>query len=302
MASCMPHLCIGSAQFGLPYGVTNSSGAVPYSEVSRILGYALKHSISYIDTAQAYGEAETVLGECLPKCHRFKLTSKLAPQTDLSFTSNAIDKWEESFRRTLIRLKVQKLHTFFVHDVADLSKNGNGYLSSWLLSLKKRGLVENIGVSIYESVELEGIDLDMVDVVQLPYSIYDQRMVQNGTLQMLFNKNIKIQARSAFLQGLLLAHPDSWPEWIPQCYLEHHRAFISATESCNLTLLQATLIFAFSQRLLDSVVIGFCTMSQLIDTNKIITHYPDKVHLPPGDWSLPDSSVLLDPRRWPPAY
>ena len=133
MDSTVPHLCIGSAQFGLSYGVTNSSGAVPYSEVSRILGYAIKNSISYIDTAQAYGEAETVLGECLPKCHTFKLTSKLAPQTDSSFIPNAIHKWEESFRKTLIRLKVEKLHTFFVHDVADLSKKAM-HLCSWLLS------------------------------------------------------------------------------------------------------------------------------------------------------------------------
>ena len=88
-------------------------------------------------------------------------------------------------------------------DVADLSKKGNVHLYSWLLSLKKRGLVENIGVSIYESFELEGIDLDIVDVVQLPYSIYDQRMFKNGTLQKLFKKKIKIQARSVFLQGLL---------------------------------------------------------------------------------------------------
>ena len=45
----------------------------------------------------------------------------------------------------------------------------------------------------------------MVDVVQLPYSVYDQRMLANGTLKMLRSKNIQVHARSVFLQGLLLS-------------------------------------------------------------------------------------------------
>jgi aryl-alcohol dehydrogenase-like predicted oxidoreductase len=186
-----------------------------------------------------------------------------------------------------------------VHDIADLSKEGSNHLLSWLLSLKERRLVENIGVSVYESTELDAIDLGMVDVIQLPYSIYDQRMSENGTLEMLRHNNIKVHARSVFLQGLLLTQPDSWPNWIPQHERDHHRAFVSAVKSCNLTLLQAALYFAFSQTLVDYIVVGFCTLLQVKETVRILRSFGNDTLLPSGDWTLSSSSILLDPRRWP---
>lgn len=295
----MPELCIGSAQFGLPYGITNSSGAVPYNEVASILRYALKNSITLIDTAQSYGDAEKVLGESLPNLHNFKLTSKLVPQSDPIFTSESTAQWEEAFRKTLMQLRVDRLHSFLLHDVMDLAKAGSIHLQSWLLSLKERGLVKNVGVSIYEPIELEAIDLSIVDVVQLPYSIYDQRMYADGTLKMLRNNNIKVQARSVFLQGLLLTEPDSWPEWIPHNERDHHRAFVSAVKSRNLTLLQSALQFVFSQPLLDSIVVGFCSLRQVEETCTILKSITDDPSRPLCEWSLSGSSILLDPRRWP---
>ena len=60
------------------------------------------------------------------------------------------------------------MHTFFVHDISDLSKDGSNHLRSWIFSLKERGLIKNFGISIYESTDREEVDLSMVDVVQLP--------------------------------------------------------------------------------------------------------------------------------------
>ena len=47
-------LCLGTVQFGLPYGITNQAGQVPESEVRRILDLAAVLGISLFDTAQAW--------------------------------------------------------------------------------------------------------------------------------------------------------------------------------------------------------------------------------------------------------
>ncbi len=45
------------------------------------------------------------------------------------------------------------------------------------------------------------------DVVQVPVSVADQRLVHDGTLEELAQRGVTVQVRSIFLQGLLLA-PD----------------------------------------------------------------------------------------------
>lgn len=56
-------LALGGAQFGLAYGVANTSGQVALPEASRILQMAYKQGVRVIDTAIAYGESEKALGQ-----------------------------------------------------------------------------------------------------------------------------------------------------------------------------------------------------------------------------------------------
>ena len=56
-------ISLGTAQFGLDYGISNKSGKIEPKEVDKILSFAKKNGIKSIDTAQAYGESETVLGK-----------------------------------------------------------------------------------------------------------------------------------------------------------------------------------------------------------------------------------------------
>ena len=56
-------LCIGTAQFGLSYGVANRYKKVSKQVSLRILKLALENGISYIDTASTYGDAEEVISQ-----------------------------------------------------------------------------------------------------------------------------------------------------------------------------------------------------------------------------------------------
>ena len=65
----------------------------------------------------------------------------------------------------------------------DLSRPDSSRLLNWLLAVQKRGLVRRIGVSIYTDADLHHLPLDELQLVQLPCSLYDQRLIVNGTVQ-----------------------------------------------------------------------------------------------------------------------
>ena len=74
-----PQLCLGTAQFGLAYGITNTNGQVSETEVGELLIEANKAGIGWLDTAQAYGNAESVLGRQLPNAHGFTSSASFLP-------------------------------------------------------------------------------------------------------------------------------------------------------------------------------------------------------------------------------
>ena len=56
-------LILGTAQFGMNYGINNSTGKINKSEVFEILKYAFVNGIQYLDTAPVYGDAQSIIGE-----------------------------------------------------------------------------------------------------------------------------------------------------------------------------------------------------------------------------------------------
>jgi aryl-alcohol dehydrogenase-like predicted oxidoreductase len=293
-----PQLCLGTAQFGLPYGITNTAGQVAEPEVRALLTEAVAAEVSWLDTAQAYGEAEAVLGRTLPPGHGFRLISKLPAQSQGAFTADDRLAWDQAFERSTVRLGEPCLDALLLHSAADLCKPGGVYLREWLLSLRERGLVRRLGVSIYGSADLDGVPPDLLDLVQIPLSLYDQRLLADGTVARLRAQGCAVHARSLFLQGLLLSPAASWPAWVDPAAREHHARLENLTADRGCTLLECALGFAQAQQDLEAVVLGLCSQRELVQLLEA-WHNPS-----PWDrkewskWSL-DRSQILDPRRWP---
>ena len=53
---------LGTAQFGMKYGIANRSGRPEQAEVSDLLALARAGGATILDTAIASGDSETVLG------------------------------------------------------------------------------------------------------------------------------------------------------------------------------------------------------------------------------------------------
>ena len=89
--------------------------------------------------------------------------------------------WEYNLQKSLKQLKIDYLECLMIHNSKNLKDNRGKDLLNWLKKAKT-GLVK-LGVSIYEKSEIEQISLKDIDVIQVPLSIYDQRMIKGGTLK-----------------------------------------------------------------------------------------------------------------------
>jgi aryl-alcohol dehydrogenase-like predicted oxidoreductase len=293
-----PQLCLGTAQFGLPYGITNTAGQVSEPEVLALLAEAAAAGLTMLDTAQAYGDAEEVLGRTLPPVHPFRLISKLPPQSQPAFTSDDGIVWDQTIERSCVRLGQPYLDALLLHSTADLRKPGNEHLRQWLLSLRERGMVRRLGVSIYGSADLVGVPLDLLDLVQLPLSLYDQRLLVDGTITRLRDQGCAVHARSLYLQGLLLSPAASWPAWVDPAARDHHARLDSLAADRGSSLLECALGFAHAQVDLEAVVLGLCSRLEL---QQLLRAWGGSSPWQEGEWqtwALPDAGIL-DPRHWP---
>lgn len=201
-------LALGTVQFGQNYGVANSRGQVDLDEASRMIDFARKVGINTLDTAIAYGSAEEVLGRL--NVSDFCLISKL-PAIDDTLVS--VSDWvAKQVDASLSRLRISRLYGLMLHAPDDLLGNNSKELIKATVRLKEAGVVSRLGVSVYSPGQLNKIiDLFPVDMVQIPFNVFDRRFEDSGWLNRLAKNNIEIHSRSAFLQGLLLLPPGEVP-------------------------------------------------------------------------------------------
>lgn len=287
----VPQLCLGTAQFGMPYGITNSAGQVSINEVCRIVDLAFQHGIEFFDTAHAYGSAESVLGQSWPPTAKPRLITKLPGLAEP-------DSWEQSFHAGLTRLQADHLDGFLLHRSADLLGPHADQLLDWMESLRERCLVKRIGVSIYDSSDLVGLPLDRLQLIQLPLSIYDQRLLKDGTISQLIESGLFIHTRSLFLQGLILKPADEWPDFLSLEFRNHHRQLMQHLDSVGLSLLDAALGFAYSCKLIEAVLVGVVSAKEFLE---LFASWSAAATIEIGDlshWSW-NNRLELDPRNWP---
>jgi aryl-alcohol dehydrogenase-like predicted oxidoreductase len=192
---------LGTAQFGLDYGIANRDGQVPLSEVQQILQTARSVGVDTLDTAAEYGESESCLGEL--GVDTFNVVTKLPAQID---KSKSIEEWVETcVHASLRRLNVSSVYGLLLHRSNQfLTKSGKDFINV-INNLKASGLIKKFGVSIYDPSELDAVtQISMPDIVQAPLNVFDRRLITSGWLQKLHDRGTEVYSRSVFLQGLLL--------------------------------------------------------------------------------------------------
>ena len=104
------------------------------------------------------------------------------------------------------RLNTNKINYLLLHDFRDILRKDNKSkkIISTLRKIKKSGKILNFGVSIYSCKDTEKIiNNHKIDFIQIPFSLFDQSLLENNFYKKLQRKKIDIHIRSIFLQGLV---------------------------------------------------------------------------------------------------
>lgn len=286
-------LALGTAQLGMDYGIANNRGRPPDSVARSILRAAADAGICFIDTAPAYGTAESLVGTMAQE-HPFRIVTKTVDFRYVTPPSAIAPTVLDGFARSRSRVG-QDIYALLVHHAGSLTTVSAPYMLDALSRLKESGQVERIGVSVYDPEELERLaEFFVPEIVQAPFNIFDQRMLRSAVLKQMIESGTEFHARSAFLQGLLLCESDELPATVIDLrpYVEQTS---KAASKAGLSRLEAALGFVLSHNSVSAVVVGVDRQSQLEGIVAAARH-----HREVADYSnIPELPAhLIDPRRW----
>jgi aryl-alcohol dehydrogenase-like predicted oxidoreductase len=285
-------LALGTAQFGMQYGVANRLGQPSEHQVKEILQIASAHGINTLDTAIAYGDCEERLGQIgVPN---WRIISKLpAFESD---TGNIYEEVKALVCESLQRLGVEHIYGLLLHRPEQLQEKNGDALYRALEQVKQEGLVHKIGISVYDPLSLETfLPSFNFDIVQLPLNPFDRRVVLSGWASRLKSSGVELHVRSIFLQGLLLMQQDKRPSqfdrWSPLWGRWH-----AWLRDMDITGLQACLGFVASIPQVDHMLVGVENKNQLLEIfdgiQKPAIAIPDEFQsndldlINPANWSL----------------
>jgi len=287
-------LGLGSVQWGMPYGIANRHGQPGQDVVAALVHRAIAAGIDVIDTAHEYGEAEARLGQTGAVPAGIRFITKTAVARDAGADRVAVA--EAGFTASLQRLGRPAVAGLLMHDGDSLLAPDGERLWAWMQQQYRAGRAEKIGVSVYQPEALDRIlDRYSLDIVQLPFSIYDQRFARQGLFDRLRAKGVEVHIRSSFLQGLLLLPAAELPPHFTA--LRPHQAKLhAACAALGLSPLAAALHFCLTEPRIDRVILGCETMAQLEQLLLATAEPADVTAL--ADFALNDESILL-PMHWP---
>lgn len=258
-------MTLGTVQLGMNYGIANNDGKPDEAKSFSILRSALENGVNSLDTARAYGDSEQVIGRFLKtwegeipfittKIHKFQ------GQTEKELEAFAVESLESS----LENLGVPSVDAVMLHAAGDIFTHGQKAVDI-LERLIKRGYTKQIGVSVYNTEEIdEMLKYDALTVTQVPMSIFDQRLIASGAIDRLEKHGVTVFVRSVFLQGLFFLDPDKITDPI---LLEHAvpkiRLLRKIADAEGISVAQLAIAFMRDCAGVSSLVLGADTPEQV---------------------------------------
>ena len=258
-------LILGTAQFGLNYGINNSKGKPSLKDVFDNLDYAYDSGIKILDSAEAYGDSHYRIGQYhISSNKKFRVISKFSPsRIDLPIN------FEERINKILDDLHVEKLYAYMFHSYNDLKKYYNKFINeTHSNSLSK---IHKLGVSVYTNAQLEkSMNYDFIKLIQLPFNILDNETKRKKLLLIAKEKNIEIHTRSTYLQGLFFKNLNDIPKNLNP--LKKYLMFINKININKIKINELALNYVIRKSYIDKVIIG-------VDSKKNLKENLDSISL-----------------------
>ena len=260
----MSKIVLGTVRFSEVYGIKNNNKLLSLQEIKKIINYAFKNKINYLDTAIAYKKTNYFLKKVNLK--NFKITSKL-PTIKINNKKNLYTNISKLINNHITQLKIKKLYALYLHRPDDLLKKNGGEIAKALMQLKKDKKIKKIGFSVYNVKQLQELTRALKpDIVQLPLSVFDNRFLKNNIIKKLQSKKIEVHIRSIFFQGGLLSDYQTLNKKIslPKIFFMQWEKWLKKN---NVNKIRGALSILYNLKNIK-VVVGVENKSQLEEINK----------------------------------
>jgi len=281
-------IIIGTANFLRKYTYKNQ--AVSKSEIIKILNFAKSNKINSIDTAFEYDKFYTLRKEI--NFNKFLISTKIVFTKKLLGRKNLYKDIVNSVQKKLRLFKIKKFENLLIHNFDQLDRHDLKLLAPLLLILKKKKLIKNIGISVYDTNAIKKIKyLRSINLIQAPINLFDRRFTTKKIVNFLKKKRIKLQARSIFLQGKLL---DSFKKtsYKKNKIYANYNSWLSEK---NRQPLKTCLDYIKSESCINSMVIGINNIYQLKEIINLIKN-KKKIQFPRKIQTF--DKKIIDPRIW----
>ncbi len=282
-------IILGTAQFGLNYGINNTNGQIPNNEIFKILDFAFKNNIKILDTSPVYGNSEKQIGKYLEKNpdKDFKIITKIS-NTEISL--------EDQLKDSLGNLKIKKVETILFHSL-DLFKKFENELP-FFIKFHKGKYFNQLGVSVYGNNQVNSVLEDgRIDRVQLPFNMLDNSNIREKIILRLKSDGKNIDVRSVFLQGLFFKPVHKLPKNLMT--LKKYLSFLrKLSDESNYSIEGLSLNYVLSKSYIDHLIIGIDSLKQLkLNIEKINEGISDEV-ISRIDSIQVKKAEMLNPNLW----
>jgi len=280
-------LILGTAQFGLNYGINNVYGKPSEQTVGSLLDYARTKGILILDTADAYGDASQIIGRYHQTRQKFSINTKFKKGT-----SNLSAQLGASMKA----LNIDYVNVYFFHEFKDFISYPS--VRNQLDELKKNGKIKKTGLSVYDNNEfLEAINSEYIDVIQIPFNLLDNYSKRGDLIMLAKKKGKELHVRSVFLQGLFFKKVSNLPLKIRPLgsYL---KVLHKLADEINVSIEQLALGYVLQHSEIDNVIIGVDTMDQLKHNIEMIENKISEDIVKKIDKINVKETMLLYPKNW----
>lgn len=286
-------LVLGTVQLGLNYGINNSTGKPSKEKAFEILHTAYDNGLRTLDTAEAYGDSQEVIGEFQKQNpnKKFKIITKLSAKHSLK-NNELINHISDSCKV----LSTSKLHGYMFHNHQSFKENTAFY--NEVLQAKKQGLIKYAGISLYTNDEIEDIIVNYndFDFIQIPFNLFDNESKRKELIKSAKKKNIEIHIRSVFLQGLFFKDCNKLPEKLLP--LKKHMEVLEEIKLNNkMTTEILALQYVLQKEYIDYVLIGVENTKQLMNNIAICKNEYNVPHAVIDAIEVIEVN-LLNPSNW----
>ena len=283
-------LALGTVQLGMRYGIANAGARPDLLEARAIVEAARAGGIDTLDTAEAYGEAEEVLGTA--GAAGFRVVTKVSAVPE--HVEDVAGWIRAAAEGSLARLGIVSLYGLLLHAPQQLLGPRGAEIAAGLDAVNRAGLAARTGFSVYGPEPLEAYcAVHRPGLVQAPLSLFDRRIETSGWAERLAGIGAELHTRSSFLQGLLLMAPEARPPQFRR-WGETFAIWDAWLAETGLEPADACLRFALTAPHVSRVVVGVDGAAQLRTLLGVAAE--PLPSLPPLPQPLdPD---LIDPSRW----